>query len=49
MKIGLLSMRLAGHLHPMTALGRKMKARRHEVTFFVFRMPRASSMMQEGA
>ncbi|HTF70884.1 MAG TPA: hypothetical protein VK638_50255 [Edaphobacter sp.] len=34
MKIGLLSMRLAGHLHPMTALGRKMKARRHEVTFF---------------
>jgi hypothetical protein len=34
MKIGLLSMPLAGHLHPMTALGRKMKARRHEVTFF---------------
>ena len=49
MKIGLLSMRLAGHLHPMTALGRKMKARRHEVTFFGLPDARASSMMQEGA
>jgi UDP:flavonoid glycosyltransferase YjiC (YdhE family) len=28
MKIGLLNMPLAGHLHPMTALGRKMKAHR---------------------
>src|SRR5580692_9078290 len=34
MKIGFLSMPLTGHLHPMTALGRKMKARGHEVTFF---------------
>jgi len=34
MKIGFLSMPLTGHLHPMTALGRKMQARRHEVTFF---------------
>jgi zeaxanthin glucosyltransferase len=33
-KIGFLSMPLTGHLHPMTALGRKMKARGHEVTFF---------------
>jgi zeaxanthin glucosyltransferase len=34
MKIGFLSMPLTGHLHPMTALGRKMKARGHEVIFF---------------
>ena len=34
MKIGFLSMPLTGHLHPMTTLGRKMKARGHEVTFF---------------
>jgi hypothetical protein len=34
MKIGFLSMPLTGHLHPMTALGRKMQARGHEVTFF---------------
>jgi zeaxanthin glucosyltransferase len=33
MKIGLLSMPLARYLHPTTALGRKVKARRHEVTF----------------
>jgi zeaxanthin glucosyltransferase len=33
-KIGFLSMPLTGHLHPMTALGRKMQARGHEVTFF---------------
>jgi len=34
MKIGFLSMPLTGHLHPMTALGRKMQPRGHEVTFF---------------
>lgn len=34
MKIGFLSMPLTGHLHPMTALGRKMQARGHDVTFF---------------
>ncbi len=34
MKIGFLSMPLTGHLHPMTALGRKMQGRGHEVTFF---------------
>jgi MGT family glycosyltransferase len=34
MKIGFLSMPLIGHLHPMTALGRKMQARGNEVTFF---------------
>jgi MGT family glycosyltransferase len=34
MKIGFLSMPLTGHLHPMTALGRKMQARGHEVVFF---------------
>jgi len=34
MKIGFLSMPLTGHLHPMTALGRKMQARGHEITFF---------------
>jgi zeaxanthin glucosyltransferase len=33
-KLGLLSMPLTGHLHPMTALGRKMQARGHEVIFF---------------
>ena len=33
MKIGFLSMPLTGHLHPMTALGRKMQAREHEVIF----------------
>jgi zeaxanthin glucosyltransferase len=33
-KMGFLSMPLTGHLHPMTALGRKMQARGHEVTFF---------------
>ena len=34
MKIGFLSMPLTGHLHPMTALGRKMQACGHEVIFF---------------
>jgi zeaxanthin glucosyltransferase len=34
MTIGFLSMPLTGHLHPMTALGRKMQARGHEVIFF---------------
>jgi zeaxanthin glucosyltransferase len=34
MKMGFLSMPLTGHLHPMTALGRKMQARGHEVVFF---------------
>ena len=34
MKIGFLRMPLTGDLHPMTALGRKMQARGHEVTFF---------------
>src|SRR6201996_180368 len=34
MKIGFLSMPLTGLLHPMTALGRKMQLRGHEVTFF---------------
>ena len=34
MKLGFLSMPLTGHLHPMTALGRKMRARGHKVTFF---------------
>jgi zeaxanthin glucosyltransferase len=34
MKIGFLSMPLTGHLHPMTALGRKVQARGHEITFF---------------
>jgi zeaxanthin glucosyltransferase len=33
-KLGFLSMPLTGHLHPMTALGRKMQARGHEVIFF---------------
>jgi zeaxanthin glucosyltransferase len=33
-KIGFLSMPLTGHLHPMTALGRKMQARGHEAVFF---------------
>jgi zeaxanthin glucosyltransferase len=34
MKIGFLGMPPTGHLHPMTALGREMHARGHEVTFF---------------
>ncbi len=34
MKIGFLSMPLTGHLHRMTALGRKTQARGHEVVFF---------------
>jgi UDP:flavonoid glycosyltransferase YjiC (YdhE family) len=34
MKIGFLSVPVTGHLHPMTALGRKMQARGHEVPFF---------------
>ncbi|RRA47685.1 glycosyltransferase [Acidipila sp. EB88] len=34
MKIGFLSMPIAGHLNPMTALGRTMQGRGHEVTFF---------------
>jgi zeaxanthin glucosyltransferase len=33
-KIGFLSMPLTGHLHPVTALGRKMQARGHDVIFF---------------
>ena len=36
MKIGFLRMPLTGHLHAMTALGRKMEARGHEVIFFGF-------------
>jgi zeaxanthin glucosyltransferase len=44
MKIGFLSMPLTGHLHPMTALGRKMKARGHEVTFFG--LPDAARIVQ---
>ena len=34
MKMGFLSMPLTGHLNPMTALGREMQARGHEVIFF---------------
>src|SRR5260370_7312367 len=34
MKIGFLSVPLTGHLHPMTALGRKIQARGHEEIFF---------------
>jgi len=34
MKIGFLSLPLAGHLNPMTALARKLEARGHEVLFF---------------
>ena len=33
MKIGFLSMPLAGHLNPMTALARKLQSRGHEVVF----------------
>jgi zeaxanthin glucosyltransferase len=42
-KIGFLSMPLTGHLHPMTALGRKMQARGHQVTFFG--LPDAASIV----
>src|ERR1700733_11401307 len=44
MKIGFLSMPLTGHLHPMTALGRKMQTRGHEVTFFG--LPDAARIVQ---
>jgi zeaxanthin glucosyltransferase len=33
MKIGFVSLAVSGHLNPMTALGRKLKARGHEVVF----------------
>jgi hypothetical protein len=33
MKIGLISMPLAGHLNPMTALARKLQSRGHEIVF----------------
>jgi zeaxanthin glucosyltransferase len=33
MKIGFLSLPLTGHLHPMTALARKLQSRGHEVVF----------------
>jgi UDP:flavonoid glycosyltransferase YjiC (YdhE family) len=33
MIIGFLSLPLTGHLNPMTALGRKLQARGHEVMF----------------
>jgi zeaxanthin glucosyltransferase len=33
MKIGFLSLPLTGHLNPMTALGRKLQSRGHEVVF----------------
>jgi zeaxanthin glucosyltransferase len=48
MNIGFfLSMPLTGHLHPMTALGRKMQARGHEVTFFD--LPDAARIVQSAA
>jgi zeaxanthin glucosyltransferase len=34
MKFGFISQPLSGHLNPMTALGRKLKSRGHEVVFF---------------
>jgi zeaxanthin glucosyltransferase len=34
MKIGFISLPLTGHLNPMTALARKLQARKHEVVFF---------------
>jgi zeaxanthin glucosyltransferase len=33
MKIGFVSMPLAGHLNPMTALARKLQSRGHEIIF----------------
>jgi hypothetical protein len=33
MKIGFLSLPLAGHLNPMTTLARKLQSRGHEVVF----------------
>jgi zeaxanthin glucosyltransferase len=33
MKIGFISMPLAGHLNPMTALGCKLHSRGHEIVF----------------
>jgi zeaxanthin glucosyltransferase len=33
MRIAFLGVRVAGHLNPMTALARKLKARRHDVVF----------------
>jgi len=33
MKIGFVSMPLAGHLNPMTALARQLQARGHEIAF----------------
>ena len=33
MKIGFISMPLAGHLNPMTALARKLQSRGHEIVF----------------
>ena len=36
MKVGFVSMPLAGHLNPMTALARRLQSRGHEVVFFGF-------------
>ena len=33
MKIGFLSLPIAGHLNPMAALGRKLQSRGHEIVF----------------
>jgi len=33
MKFGFLSLPVAGHLHPMTALARRLKSRGHEIAF----------------
>src|SRR4051812_25831050 len=33
MKIGFLSLPFSGHLHPMTALARRLQSRGHEVVF----------------
>ena len=33
MKIGFISMPLAGHLNPMIALARKLQSRGHEIVF----------------
>ena len=34
MKIGFISIPVSGHLNPMTALARRLRARGHEVVFF---------------
>jgi hypothetical protein len=36
MKIGFVSMPVAGHLNPMTALARRLQSRGHEVVFIGF-------------